>query len=241
MPVLRDALTIYRQQGVGQLTHSAVTFLGDVLPVERRPVSYNGVEVLAGSRLSELLPISLARPTYESSIVDALRTHVSQGDVVVVVGGGWGVSSVVAAEEAGESGEVIVYEGAVRQVRRTTETVAHNGVADRARIEHAIVGPKVELNGSEGDAGRIHTDELPDCDVLVLDCEGAERAILREMEVAPSVVIVETHGLFDSPTADIEELLTDRGYEITSRDVADEGKSEFCRENDVFVLAATSR
>jgi hypothetical protein len=40
--------------------------------------------------------------------------------------------------------------------------------------------------------------ELPPCNVLELDCEGAEVEILREMNIQPRVILVETHDHFSA-------------------------------------------
>jgi hypothetical protein len=62
---------------------------------------------------------------------------------------------------------------------------------------------------------------LPECDVLVLDCEGAEVDILTQMDIWSDVVIVETHGIFDAPAKKIREILVEKGYKVLSKDVAE--------------------
>jgi hypothetical protein len=72
--------------------------------------------------------------------------------------------------------------------------------------------------------------------VLQLDCEGAEVEILRELIVQPRVILVETHGLFGSPTDLVASLLEKRGYVVSDRGVAEPRMAEYHTENDVRVL-----
>lgn len=48
---------------------------------------------------------------------------------------------------------------------------------------------------------------LPACDILELDCGGAEMVILRNMTIRPRVIAVEAHGLYGAPTVAVKELL----------------------------------
>jgi hypothetical protein len=47
----------------------------------------------------------------------------------------------------------------------------------------------------------ISPAELPECDILELDGEGAESLILRNMTIRPRVIAVETHGVYGAPTS----------------------------------------
>ena len=76
--------------------------------------------------------------------------------------------------------------------------------------------------------------QLPPCDVLELDCEGAEVDILQKMIIQPRGILVETHGLFGAPTVLVASLLQKRGYIVS-----DEGQAEpdpNCTKNDIRVL-----
>ncbi|MFB6215356.1 MAG: NAD(+)/NADH kinase, partial [Candidatus Aenigmatarchaeota archaeon] len=55
-----------------------------------------------------------------------------------------------------------------------------NGLEDQITIEHAIVGRSVSLFSDAGDASVLPGSAVPECDVLVLDCEGAELDILEK-------------------------------------------------------------
>jgi hypothetical protein len=192
----------------------------------RKIVVYNGVAVRAGG----LFDATDVKPDYEASLIAAMRERITPGDRVVIVGGGRGVSAVVACRRVGPEGSVTVYEGAASQVDLVRETLDLNEASDGVTVKHAIVGDPHELWSEGGDAERVDASDLPESDVLVLDCEGSEVEIIRDGTL-PQTVIAETHGVFDAPTAQTRSLLEDRGYEIRSDrvEIADE---------DVHVLTA---
>jgi tRNA A58 N-methylase Trm61 len=65
--------------------------------------------------------------------VEHLKGKLSEGDDVVIVGGGWGVTAVTAAREVGPEGSVTVYEPNVECYRKCEKVVAANGAADVGR------------------------------------------------------------------------------------------------------------
>jgi hypothetical protein len=135
-------------------------------------------------------------PGYEVALIAALNESVRPGDKVVVVGGGVGVTAVIAAIRAGSSGTVVCFEGSKQYVRHTQETARRNKVTNIV-VRHAIVSKPIAVYGQESDFGEVVSpDQLPECDVLELDCEGAEVDILRNMVIRPRVIIVETHGAY---------------------------------------------
>jgi hypothetical protein len=67
----------------------------------------------------------------------------------------------------------------------------------------------------------LPASQLPSCDVLQLDCEGAEVGILREMTIQPRVILVETHGVFGAPTNLAASVLEKRGYVVSDRGLAE--------------------
>ena len=221
------------------------------LPVRRRAV-WNGVEVDVGVRaldrwLPEAWGAARDEPAYESALADGLRRHVRPGDRVVVVGGGWGVTAVIAAQAAGPDGRVWVYEGATEGVERTRWAARNAGVSGRVEASHALVAADdyaVEASrvlGSGGGAARLAPRDLPPCDVLELDCEGAETGVLSGLAQRPRVVLVETHGFWGSPTAEVRGLLGRLGYRVVSEAPAESRIAAFCVERDVFVLEAVHR
>jgi hypothetical protein len=194
----------------------------------RKLASFNGVVV----RQPRLLDATDFRPEYESALVAGIRKEVRSGDDVVVIGGGWGVSTVAAARSAGSDGHVRTFEGAGEQIERVRETISLNCVGDRVELIHAVVGSGDHLYG-EKDGGEVAPEDVPDCDVLVLDCEGAELGIIPEMECEPETIIVETHPMYDAPRDAVEESLASRGYQVS------ETRMEATSYGDLPVLTAT--
>jgi hypothetical protein len=91
--------------------------------------------------------------------------------------------------------------------------------------------------GNPGDVGAVMPPcQLPACDVLELDCEGAEVEILRGMIIQPRVILVETHGLFGAPTDLVASLLETRGYVVSDRGLAEQSHAEYCAKHDIRVL-----
>jgi hypothetical protein len=84
----------------------------------------------------------------------------------------------------------------------------------------------------------VQPSDIPDCDVLELDCEGAEDTILSELEIKPRVILVETHGSHDTPPSRVKTLLSELSYEIKSIKIAAEDRRQLCEENDIYVVTA---
>jgi hypothetical protein len=223
--VQEKAVRILRREGPLSLVRKGLRFLylERIRPrLPAREVHYNGVPVPAGRLFDSLARPWVGaenRPNYETELVDALERHVTEGDTVTIVGGGWGVTTVTAATETGPSGSVTVYEGAKRSADRVSIVTKRNDVSDRVNVEHAVVGKGIHLSGPTAGADRLSPKDLPPCDVLELDCEGAELDILRQIEVCPRVIVVETHHDLGAPVEEVEQVLDDRSYDIRSRNV----------------------
>ena len=188
----------------------------------------NGVAV----RSCKILDIDDEFPEYEAALIAGIRKHARNGDFVVQIGGGYGPSAVVAAQSVKPEGKVVVYEGGREYVKKIRETLRLNRVTDFVKVELGIVGEAHDVWGETADVDVIEPAEIPDCDVLVLDCEGAEQEILPEFECNPRALIVESHGNLDSPTEDVKQKVENRGYRI-------ESVSEEVPEKDVYVIVAT--
>lgn len=181
-----------------------------------------------------------SNPAYESALVAGLRAHVGPGEHVVVVGGGHGVTAAVAAIAAGPGGHVDAFEAGDDMLPKIRRTLAAAGVDTTVTVHHAIVGAAHSVYG-DTTAAVVAAGSLPACHVLMMDCEGAEREILTDLarsEARPRVLLVETHGIFGAPTADIRGLVEALGYTITRDEVAESGLEEMCLRNDVRVLTA---
>ena len=174
-------------------------------------------------------------PDYEEKLVIALRRTVRPGDTVLVIGGGAGTTAVVAAQLAGPRGTVICYEASREQLPIIEETFRRNKV--NVDLRYAAVGEAIGVYGEHGDAAPVVAPEdLPACDVLEMDCEGAERLILDRMTIRPRAIAVETHGIYDSPTEQVARQLEALGYPLEHLGIAEPRLAATCEEHDVRVL-----
>lgn len=166
-------------------------------------------------------------PDYEDALVHFVQEAVEEGDTVTVVGGGQGVSTVYAARES-KHGKITVYEAAEFQAERIRKVVdcRENRVKDPARVEvnHVVVGEIHDAWGKVNNARSVSPEDLEPVDTLILDCEGAELAILRNLSFKPKKLVVETHGCFDSPTEQVKSVLSNLGYCVISARWENQGK-----------------
>ena len=198
------------------------TYVRPVVPKTSRLVDYNGVTVRTDDVciIDELLRFydepwyNSDVPDYEETQADAVRSFVETGDEVVEVGGGRGVTAVIAARQVGESGKVVCFEGSERLLPQIEEAIQLNSVEERVDVRHAVVGTAVRLRGESGSAEAVAPSRLPSCDVLELNCDGSETQILKKMEIKPQTIIVETHGAYGAPTEDTIDVLDSLDYEI---------------------------
>lgn len=243
LSLLHQATTVYREHGLRELSQRSIQYIynNGIRPhLPRTTVEYNGVKVRAARVGDCILPWQTTDiPTYEDALVSGIRAHVEENDTVVVVGGGWGVSTVAAAVKTGKSGQVITYEGSEDEVCKVRETAQLNGVEGHCEIRHAIIGQAKSLRGNQGQASILPPNELPECDILILDCEGAENMILDGMVIRPRVTIVESHGMLGASKKDVKKRLEQQGYEVTNRGVAEPHLRETCIRNGVYVLSGT--
>lgn len=255
--LLRKAYTIYRKEGLKELldrTSAYIAYRIESLyfphirprfPVADRTVTYNDVVVQPYRTIDSYVPIELppnkgghkAPPQYEYGLGNSLRKNVADGDDVVVIGGGIGATAVIAACAAGSKGSVVVYEGAANMVEHIQNTLRLNDVPCSVDVRHAIVGPDSGLHGQPEGAKHVSIEDIPDCDVLEMDCEGGETELLGAMERCPGCIIVETHRNRDR----VETILQDLGYRIESAEIAEVGPYESrCEEHEIFALTAFS-
>ena len=232
----RRALDIGRGDGLATLARKIPPFcyqqLHPSLPTSGH-VELNGVETAIEKRvLDDVVPRALKQyvwcddPRYEDLYVGCLRTHVDRGETVVAVGGGEGVSTVALARQVGRDGRVCTFEGGAAQVERCHETVAFNGVSDRVTVEHAIISTDYSLRSARADAGIVDPTELPVCDTLAIDADGAEIPILEGLHAVdpasrPGRLVVEHHAVLDDGTRVLEyqpervrDSIRSLGYDI---------------------------
>lgn len=187
---------------------------------------YNGVAV----KNIRLLDTNNEYPNCKKPLLAAIRSKVASTSDVIIVGGGLGVSSVVAAGQA-TSGNVTTYEAGQERYDIATETVRTAKVTDRVELRYALVGDDVNVVGDGVINKKVPPSSLLDCDVLVLDCEGAELSILEGLEISPETIIVETHEFLDSPESAVRKRLDEADYRVVDRGTEVE-------ELGVYVLTA---
>lgn len=155
----------------------------------------------------------------EKGIMVAHERLTSPGDQIVIVGGGDGVTAITAGSITRTEGSVTIYEAGDRACREIAERIQSDRLSSICTVHHALVGPHIDVYGGDTtSASRIHPRDLPSCDVLELDCEGAEVAILRDLRMRPRVIIVEIHPIhFTEDAFWVLDRLDDLGYEIVYR------------------------
>jgi hypothetical protein len=159
---------------------------------------------------------------FEGGLASVHRDHTRPGEDVAVVGGGFGITTVAAAEAGAQ---VTVYEASADRLAALRETLRLNGVdAGQVTLRQSVVGELAEAEAAEKgldlDLPTVDPAEVLPCDVLELDCEGAERMVLRGLRAAtpdaalPRLVAVEVHPikLGHSP-GKVVDLLSGLGYE----------------------------
>jgi hypothetical protein len=247
MVKVKKVLEVIRESGMTGLVRRAVACayrrgIRPFLP-SLGPVHYGGIPVAYDWKWGDRWMPQSWRPAfvqdipdYESALVTGLKDNVRQGDTVVVIGGGVGVTATVAAMQVGPGGLVHCFEGSSEGVEKVNCTALLNGVAERVRVRHAVVGRSILVYGTEPADALVDPRELPGCDVLELDCEGAEVDVLRAMEIQPRVVLVETHGYLGAPTVLVASLLQERGYLIGWQGMAEPRLHSHCESRDIQVL-----
>lgn len=245
---LRRARGIYESGGLVEVVKRTLSALycrvWPYLPEGNRSLRLNGVETGHRKRILDPLlpgfitsrtPASPDQPLYEAALLGSLREQVDTGDDVVIVGGGRGISAVVAAERVGPEGSVTVYEASNKMVEEISWTIIANGYERRVTVHHGVVGTyhshNEDIYGSAEETDRIEIASLPECDLLELDCEGAEVEILSQLEIEPEVIIVETHGFLGASEEDVRNELDRLGYEVRTRGMESESQG-------VYVLTA---
>lgn len=222
------AIDLYRSKGAVPLLVVVLSHVGSLLvnlyaeAVQRLfphtgPSTINGVAMPMEARhphvkYDRFLPLYPPTARFywsEEAVVTAHGLFTEHDDDIVIVGGGVGVTTVHASEQS-ETGSVTVYEAGETHAALTEKTLELNQVPTEWVVHQAAVGPAHELYGYETPTSvdQVETTDLPDCDVLELDCEGSELSILQELGIRPRVIIVEIHpykGDFE-PTAVLDEL-----------------------------------
>lgn len=172
---------------------------------------WNGIP----ARAEGLLDFEDRHPQYKQGLIESIYKQVENDSKVVLVGGGRGISTVHCLRAG--AAEVVVYEASAEMLDVAKETIEIQGKSDKVRLVHTIVGDAIEIYGAIEGAKKLSPAELDTGDLLLLDCEGAERSILESIVDYPQKVIVETHPERGVPTGESKELLKKNGYTINTK------------------------
>jgi hypothetical protein len=192
----------------------------------RRQGQYNGVKVKKAKVLEETLDYDeVNSPNFEEQNIVALKDYIESEDDVLILGGGWEITT-VHAHNALEEGSVTVIEGGRKQKQLLEQTLSLNEVEEVETI-HGIVGDPKSIYGDTGGCPTLDINDF-NPDVLQMDIEGSECSVLENMEIKPRVVIVESHGHQGCSSKEVKEKLESKGYMVS--DYGPERDEESFRE-----------
>lgn len=227
--LISKALKIYTERGLSTLMElswvffknklyssymSIIEFVHQYTSSELRHISLNNVTVsVKVYPIDEHIPFYTPPyptedyPMYEEVEVEALRTYASKGDEVVVIGGGLGVTSVVAHRLT--EGSITVYEPNERRCEILERTFKINNCSSDVELYCKPVS-KSNSKDVAHKKNEYSPKNLPNSDVFEIDCEGTETDILKNMKARPGIILVETHNNHH----DVVSILEDVGYKI---------------------------
>lgn len=244
-PDFKRALETYRAVGLGQFVMYGLQFVyirtvRILLPGTRSTKYVTGLDysdVLIDKPrkpLDWLFPRFRLSPTRELGLRLAHTFVTRPGDRVVIIGGGEGLTAIVAARIVGPSGRVHVYDGLTGDdnnwfgVSIILNNARVNHLNQRISAEWAFVTPRdkfvdVDMYDKEGTVPPIlRPKDLMECDVLEMDLNGAELEILEHMTIRPRVIIFELEapyykGYYKNPHRhpfEIFSVLEQIGYSV---------------------------
>jgi len=176
--------------------------------------------------------------TYEPEQTQAFQKTIRPGDVVFDVGAHYGYYTLLSSELAGPKGKVFAFEPCAYEARFLIDHVRLNHL-DNVRVVQAAVCETRELLPMSSDRGMcenrlgddpgatlmvptisLDSSGLPVPDLIKMDVEGAEAAVLRgahrTLREARPVLFVALHGNEQRKTCAI--ILRDAGYSIYGLD-----------------------
>lgn len=180
-----------------------------------RKLGYFGGFVVRFPKLFDFTDVNHEMQNFERGVH---KTQTRAGDTVVVVGVGSGVSTIAGAKAAGGDGRVVGFEASSELAEANRESMELNDVDDIVEI---IARPVTEITlntwGEEVAGEGVSPTDLPEADVLELDCEGAELEILEQITFRPRILSIEAHPPFGVDVEDVEKWLSENDYKIIKK------------------------
>jgi hypothetical protein len=236
MSLVNEIRHAYQSDGIVQLGLLAVGFVYNrtvwpVLPEADEFQHFNEIRRRRKKILDGTVPFptrtSEEKTGYEENLASPIREYINSGETVIEVAAGFGICSVIVAEQVGPEGEIITYEGSANRAAEAAQVVKYNNVADRAKVRHAVLQTartedtrSVRLEGQMRGATAVSIGDLPDADTFVIDCDGWELELLDHLDELPDKLILEHHAVLDTETTvaydpnGVREKLVDAGYDI---------------------------
>jgi len=225
---------IYKNEGINTATKKLFNFIGrhicghllsKVAP-KRGNAILNDVEVPPSEKRPKLkyekyIPFytNQSNKNYSGGEINGHKKFTKEGDDVVIIGGGIGISAVRASQLC-NPGKVYVYEASQYYTNIVKRVLALNNI-NNCEVLHGLVGSEIKVWKSNYVGKKIDLKDLPHHDVLEMDCEGAEYEILdnfHRLSKKPHVLIIEIHPHHaEKNPKEIFENLGKLGYEIKYR------------------------
>lgn len=79
-------------------------------------------------------------------------------------------------------------------------------MSHQLEIRYGLVGPAIGVYHNDNAAPPVDIGNLPEYNLLELDCEGSEKYLISELLLHPKHIIVETHGVYGASTDEIEKF-----------------------------------
>lgn len=242
---LTKAKRILSDSGLSSLISESVQFVFNQKIAPNTPQMYqicNGI-IIKYNRLGEIISSEydtggFRRPLYEEALRNGAEQVIQPGDSVTILGGGAGVVTVYASRYAGSNGNLQVFEASTEMIEVLQETINRNRSCAPIQIHHAIVGELYEAWGQVGERNHVSITDFPASDIYIIDIEGAELNVIKDLPDCRAVV-VESHGALGSPTNQVINNLSNRGFKIKSVGVAEPSRVSIMNEKDIKVTVAT--
>ena len=169
---------------------------------------------------------------YKKNNSKAIEETVEEGDRPVSIGGGRGVNPTRIMSKNGIPTVKVFEPGKkMRKIcfRNMKENINHYP-GFQFRIYKGFFYASDEVWGEVDEEEKLTVEDIPECDLLEMDCEGAEVHIipnLVEIEKPPKKLIVEVHEGINTSREEVNSLLEYANYELKQVYDEEEGNPVF--------------